>query len=284
MNPQRLGGNFHTHTHHCDGSGEPREFVQAALRKGMRRLGFSGHNVLPFPTEWTMPPANLESYLAEVREAKDGSRNGLEIFLGIEADYLPGIISPVHPKIRELALDFVIGSVHFVAPLQEAPRWTVDNTADEFETLARESFGGEVRALVERYYQLVAEMAETAAPDIIGHLDLVKKTNRDGRWFSEEAAWYRTAVTDALDAVKRSGSIMEINTGGVVRNTSGACYPSEWILHEAYRRGIPVMVNADAHAPEHIDGWFEEAARLLRGVGYVTQRQLSARGWIDEEL
>jgi len=284
MIPQRPLGNFHTHTRHCDGSGEPREFVEAALRKGMRRLGFSGHNVLPFPTDWTMPPGNLESYLREVREAKACAPDGLEVFLGIEADYLPGIMSPVHPSVRGLALDFVIGSVHFVAPPNEAPRWTVDNTAGEFETLARDSFGGDVRALVERYYRLVAEMAETAAPDIIGHFDLVKKTNRDGRWFREDAAWYRRAVTDALDAVKRSGSVMEINTGGVVRNTSGACYPSEWILQEAYRRGIPVMVNADAHTPEHIDGWFTEAAQVLRGVGYAAQRQLTAGGWIDEEL
>jgi histidinol-phosphatase (PHP family) len=284
MTPAHLPGNFHTHTHHCDGSGEPREFVEAALRKGMRRLGFSGHNVLPFPTTWTMPAGNLESYLRQVREMKANSPDGLEVFLGIEADYLPGVTSPMHPAIQGLKLDFVIGSVHFVAPPNGTPTWTVDGPAAEFETLVRESFGGDVRALVERYYRLVAEMAESATPDIIGHFDIVKKNNRDGRWFREDAAWYRNAVTDALEAVKRSGSIVEINTGGVIRNTSGAYYPSEWILQEAYRRGIPVMVNADAHAPEHIDGHFAQAARLLRGVGYATQRQLTAGGWIDEKL
>jgi histidinol-phosphatase (PHP family) len=277
-------GNYHTHTRHCDGSGEPCEFAEAALRKGMRRLGFSGHNVLPFPTAWTMPAANLEGYLREVREVKARFRDRLEVFLGIEADYLPGVTSPVHPAIRALKLDFVIGSVHFVAPASGTATWTVDNTADEFETLAKESFGGDVRALVERYYRLVAEMAESTTPDIIGHFDLVKKTNRDGHWFREDAAWYREAVNHALDAVKRSGSTMEINTGGVVRNTSGAYYPSEWILREAHRRGIPMMVNADAHAPEHIDGHFAEAAHILRGVGYRAHRQLTAGGWVEEEL
>jgi histidinol-phosphatase (PHP family) len=284
MTPAHPLGNFHTHTRHCDGAGEPHEFVEAALRKGMRRLGFSGHNVLPFPTTWTMPAGNLESYLREVREVKARFRDRLDIFLGIEADYLPGVTSPVHPAIQGLNLDFVVGSVHFVAPENGRAAWTVDDTVEEFETLTRESFAGDVRAVVERYYRLVAEMAESATPDIIGHFDLVKKTNRDGRWFDEDAAWYRDAVSHALDAVKRSGSIMEINTGGVVRNTSGAYYPSEWILREACRRGIAVMVNADAHKPEHIDGHFVEAARLLRGVGYTTQRQLTASGWIDEKL
>jgi histidinol-phosphatase (PHP family) len=79
MTASPLPGNFHTHTHHCDGSGTPSEFVDAALRKGMRRLGFSGHNVLPFPTTWTMPAERLESYLRDVREARqvpvDGSRS-----------------------------------------------------------------------------------------------------------------------------------------------------------------------------------------------------------------
>jgi histidinol-phosphatase (PHP family) len=192
--------------------------------------------------------------------------------------------SPVHPTIRELNLDFVIGSVHFVAPPNGKPVWTVDGPADEFELLVTGHFGGDVRALVERYYRLVAEMAEGATPDIIGHFDLVKKTNRTGRWFSEDAARYRDAVDGALEAVKRSGAIMELNTGGVLRNTSGAFYPSEWILREACRKGVPVMLNADAHAPDHIDGLFAEGTRLLRRVGYRSQRQLTAGGWIDEEL
>ena len=284
MTAWRPLGNYHTHTHHCDGSGEPHEYAEAALRKGMRRLGFSGHNVLPFPTAWTMPAANLESYLREVREVKARYRDRLEIFLGVEADYLPGLTSPVAPAIRAMEADFVIGSVHFVAPPGAAPTLTVDNTLEEFETLARDSFGGEARAVVARYYQLLAEMAVNATPDIIGHFDIVKKTNKDGHWLREEEPWYRKAVADALDAVKRSGAVMEINTGGVVRNTSGACYPSEWILREAHRRGIPTMVNADAHKPEHIDGHFVEAARYLRAAGYATQRQLTADGWIDEAL
>ena len=37
--------------------GEAREFAEVALAKGMPRLGFSGHNPVPFPASWTMPPA-----------------------------------------------------------------------------------------------------------------------------------------------------------------------------------------------------------------------------------
>jgi histidinol-phosphatase (PHP family) len=277
-------GNYHTHTYHCDGHGEPNEYAEAALRKGMPRLGFSGHNVVPFPTDWTMPAARLESYLREVREVKERYSGRLEVFLGIEADFIPGMISPVHRDIRGLGLDFVIGSVHFIGPSDGDHAWTVDGPLEEMEDAVQHGFGGDARGLVERYYRLLASMAETAAPDIVAHFDVVKKNNRDGQFFSEDDAWYRAAVKLALDSVRESGCVMEINTGGVVRGTSGSFYPSPWILREACRMDIPVMVNADAHRPEQIDGKFPEAVQLLRGAGYRAQRQLTRRGWIDIEL
>ena len=277
-------GNYHTHTRHCDGQGEPREFAEAALRKGMPRLGFSGHNVVPFPTDWTMPRENLESYLREVRELKRRYQDRLEVFLGIEADYLPDITSPSHPRIRGLGLDFVIGSVHFVTPTAGAHAWTVDGPLEELEAGLKDGFSGDVRALVERYYRLIAEMATTTPPDIIGHFDIVTKNNRDNRFFSEEAPWYRAAAREALEAVARSGSVLEINTGGIVRNTSGILHPSEWILSEARKMGAPVMVNADAHRPDDIDGHFAEAVALLRSLGFRAQRQLTSRGWVEAAL
>jgi histidinol-phosphatase (PHP family) len=277
-------GNYHTHTHHCDGHGEPHEYAEAALKKGMPRLGFSGHNVVPFPTDWTMPAERLQGYLSEVREVRDRYRGTLEIFVGIEADFIPGLLTPVHPSIRGLGLDFVIGSVHFIGPMDGDHAWTVDGPREEMEAAIRGGFGGSARRLVERYYRLVAAMAETAAPDIIAHFDIVKKNNRDGRFFSEDEPWYRAAVKRALDAVRGSGSVMEINTGGIVRNTSGAFSPSPWILQEARQLDIPVMVNSDAHRPEHLDGMFPEAVQLLRGAGYRSQRQLTRRGWIDVAL
>ncbi len=283
--PSGLGvGNFHTHTRHCDGNGEPYEFVEAALRKGMPRLGFSGHNVVPFPQEWTMPPENLESYLREVREAKARYSGRVEVFLGMEADYVPGVTSSTHPRIRDLGLEYVIGSVHFLEPLDGEYSWTVDGSPDELDAGLRGCFRGDVRALVEAYYRRIAEMALGTRPDIVGHFDAIKKNNRYRGYFSEDEGWYRSAAMGALDAVASSGSVLEINTGGVVRNTSGALYPSEWMLREVLRLGIPVMVNADAHWPDQIDGYFAEAVRLLRDLGFRTQRQLTSRGWVDQEL
>ena len=277
-------GNYHTHTRHCDGTGEPREFAEAALRKGMPRLGFSGHNVLPFPTDWTMPKENLSSYLEETRAVKAWYEGSLQVFVGLEVDYIPGLTSPAHPDISALGLDFVIGSVHFVGPRDGQHEWTVDGDRAELDLALRKGFDGSARALVERYYRLLGEMALSARPDIVGHFDIVKKNNRDGRYFSEDAPWYREAVDGALKAIAKAGIVMEMNTGGVVRGTSGALYPSRWILERGRELAIPVMVNADAHAPENIDGHFPESLSLLRSIGFRAQRQLTSAGWADQPL
>jgi histidinol-phosphatase (PHP family) len=277
-------GNYHTHTHHCDGRGEAREFAESALAKGMPRLGFSGHNVLPFKTDWTMPQDRLSSYLRDVRDVRERYRGRLEVFLGMEIDFIPGLTSPVHESLRELGLDYVLGSVHFVGPADGDHEWTVDGPREELDAAVRDGFGGDPRRLVERYYELLSRMARTAAPDIFAHFDIVKKNNRDGSLFGEDEPWYRAAVRGALEAVRSSGRVLEINTGGVTRNTSGAYYPSPWILEQAWAMDIPVMINADAHDPAHVDGMFAEAAEILRDAGYRSQRQLTAAGWIDQPL
>ena len=250
----------------------------------MPRLGFSGHNVLPFETDWTMPAGHLSSYLHDVREARELYRGRVEIYLGIEADFIPGLTSPAHERIRALGLDYVLGSVHFIGPNAGDHQWTVDGPRSELEEAIRLGFQGDARKLVERYYQLLAEMARTAPPDIVSHFDVVKKNNSDGSLFSEEERWYREAVRMALGAVRSSGSVLEINTGALVRSTNGTYYPSPWILQEAWALDIPVMINADAHDPAHIDARFTEAAEILRDAGFRSQRQLTAEGWIDVNL
>jgi len=277
-------GNFHTHTRYCDGRGEPRDLAREAMRLGMPRLGFSGHNTLPFPTDWTMPEENLAPYMAAVREAKAAFADRLEIYLGMEVDWLPGVVTPGAQRIRELGLDYVIGSVHFNDPRPGMHAWTVDGPPPEFQTMLRVGFGGDLRALVEGYYRCVAALAAEGACDFIGHFDIVKKNNRNESLFCEEEPWYRTAARGALEAVARSGLPMELNTGGVMRAGLTSFYPSTWILQEARELGIPVLLTSDTHRVEQLDGRFAEAVALLRRVGYRCQRQLTASGWTDVEL
>jgi histidinol-phosphatase (PHP family) len=270
--------NYHCHSRFDDGHEELEAYVKAALQKNLRTLGFAGHAPVPFPCTWTIPPALLPEYLDTARRLQESYREKIELLVGLEIDYIPEIITPGSAQIQALNLDFTVGSVHFVGRLADGEPWTIDGPPEELERGVRESFGGDIRRAVGEYYRRMIDMVSTAPPDIIGHFDVIKKNNRDSKYFSEDAAWYRTTVLRTLDAVAASPCIMEINTGGIIRGTSGALYPSEWILAECLKRRIPVMINSDAHRPEQLDGYYRESAAVLKRIGYRELTQIGGEG------
>jgi histidinol-phosphatase (PHP family) len=270
--------NYHCHSRFDDGHGELEEYVQAALHKGLRTLGFAGHAPVPFACDWTIPSPLLPEYLDTARRLQNAYRDKIELLVGLEVDYIPDIISPTAAQIQALNLDFKVGSVHFIGRLADGELWTADGPPEELERGKAESFNGDIRKTVEEYFRRMCVMVSTAAPDIIGHFDGIKKNNRGAKYFSENAPWYRSAVHQTLDAVAASSCILEINTGGIVRDTSGALYPSEWILVECLKRKIPVMINSDAHRPEQLDGYYNEAAAILKNIGFRELTQIGREG------
>ncbi len=273
-----MPANYHCHSRFDDGHGELEEYVRAALGKGLDVLGFSAHAPVPFPCDWTMPAALLPEYLETVKRLQREFRGRIEILLGLEVDYIPGIISPASQSIQALGLDFTIGSVHFLGSLKSGGLWSVDGPVEELVQGLEETFAGNVRAAVEEYYRRLREMIRETTPDIIGHFDVVKKNNRDGRFFSEDSPWYRELVQETLAALAASPCILEVNTGGIVRNTSGMLYPSPWILRECLKRGMAVTVSSDAHRPGQLNGHFSQTFDLLRQVGIRETAQIDRDG------
>ncbi len=270
--------NYHCHSRFDDGHGELEEYVRAAHRKGLRTLGFSGHAPVPFACDWTIPSALLPQYLQTARRLQNTYKDRIELLVGLEVDYIPETVSPTAAPIRALNLDFTVGSVHFIGRLANGELWTADGPPEELEQGMTESFDGDIRRTVEEYYRRMTDMISTAPPDIIGHFDVIKKNNRGAKYFAEDTPWYRTTVEQTLDAVAGSPCILEINTGGIVRNTSAALYPSEWILAECLEREIPVMINSDAHHPDQLDGYYREAAAILKGIGFRELTQIGREG------
>jgi histidinol-phosphatase (PHP family) len=78
--------------------------------------------------------------------------------------------------------------------------------------------------------------------------------------------------------------ILEVNFGGMLRGATEDVYPPLWLLKEARLRGIPVQINADAHAPQHLGVHHEYSRDLLLQAGYRTQRVLLGGEWQDISL
>ena len=88
--------NYHSHCTFCDGRSIPEDFVRFAITHGFRAYGFSSHSPLPFETFWNMSKDDMPEYLQEINRLKQKYSDQLEIYAGLEIDYLnkePGIYS-----------------------------------------------------------------------------------------------------------------------------------------------------------------------------------------------
>lgn len=268
--------NFHTHSDYCDGKGELMDYVQRATELNLMSLGFSSHAPVPFQTRWTMKPDRLNDYLDAIHTLKK-STTGLEIYSGLEVDFIPEVTSPNLFKNR---LDYTIGSVHFIEKFPDGTDWEIDGTHALFMEGFSKIFDNNIQDTITRYFELTREMVNTACPTIIGHLDKIKIQNVERKFFHETDAWYQAEVKKTIDLIQSSGAIVEVNTRGIYKKKSDTTYPSPWILELLHQKNIPVTISSDAHHRDDIIMQFPETAMLLRKIGFTTVTILHEGEWV----
>ena len=121
-------------------------------------------------------------------------------------------------------------------------------------------------------------------PDILAHIDLIKKLNGEGEFFDEEAPRYRAAALKALSAAKEHNCLLEVNTGGVYRGYRKDFYPSAWMLEEWNKMGGKVIITSDSHDVSSLTFGFEEAAAAIKAAGFTSVEVLTGHGFETQEL
>ncbi|MDR0585384.1 MAG: histidinol-phosphatase [Treponema sp.] len=272
---------LHTHTLFCDGRDDVETMCRAAFDKGLCAIGFSAHGPLfkktGIKTDWHIPDEQLDSYIGEVRAARCRWEGKLIVYLGLELDYIKGLRSALDPDIQALGLDYIIGSVHYIAPANGAELFTVDGPAEEMERGVRDGFGGDGEAVMHAYWDAVSEMITLGGFDILGHIDLVKKNNQDGRWFDIESEACRLRAAETARLAAAAGLMVELNTGGLNRNITRDTYPSPSFLRLFRERRVPVLITADAHRAEDLDGHYDVALQTLLEAGYTEHALFAGR-------
>lgn len=274
--------NFHSHCTFCDGRSTPEDFVKFAVSHSLRAYGFSSHAPLPFETFWNMSAGDMPEYLAEINRLKTKYKDKLEIYLGLEIDYLDESCNPSSPYYQQLPLDYRIGSVHFLpvaSPLCEENMVCIDGAFSDFKQSVETRFGGDIRKLATKFYDSSMKMVEAGGIDIVGHID---KVYMNGGRYDESLIhepWYRKMFLSLLDLIAEKGLIVEINTKNLNRNHQ--TFPHLDYIPMLLERKIPVMVNADTHLPDLVDSGLHEARQLLKGIGFRTTRELVKERWED---
>jgi len=270
--------NLHSHTNFCDGTHNPSEYVEAAIRSGLKTYGYSSHAPVPFDSAWNMKEKDLTKYLSVINSIKTKYNGQIEIYCGLEADYIPDAVLPSNLK-AIYDLDYVIGSIHFIVPLGDCPLFEADGPLKTFQEGVNNCYNGDYPKAVKRYFELTRKMIEESCPDIVGHLDKIKKHNKTAELFSESDPWYQDEIRQTLDVIENKKVIVEVNTRGLYKNLVSDTYPSAWILEEMFKRDIEITLSSDAHHPKEITGCFEFAIRQLKSVGYRFQQTIVNGSW-----
>lgn len=238
------------HTELCrHAAGSPEEYARVARDKNLAGVYVTCHNPLPdgIGQRIRMYERDFPEYLNLVRRASERlAPEGIEVRLGLEADFLPGLEPYLHKQLSSAPFDYVLGSVHW-----HLPEW-------------RELFwDGTQRSFVRSYFEQLAEAAESELFDCLSHPDLIKNSEPE-QW---DLRIYQQIVEDALDRIAATGVAMELNTSGRLK-AHAEFNPGVVMLELMFERGIPVVVGADAHSPSRVGDGFPEAMDLLWSVGY----------------
>jgi histidinol-phosphatase (PHP family) len=259
--------NFHSHTYLCDGQKNVKDYIKEAIKQNMPSYGISGHAPVSFKTDWCIPDDNLKQYLKEVHEMKSDYREDIEVYLGLEIDFIPGIAGRSRHILQDIELDYSIGSIHFVDAFEDGTPWNIDHNRDFFLKGLHKIYNNNFLKAAERFYTVSLQMIEEDKPDIIGHLDKIKMYNKNNDLFNERDPEYRKYITEVLNQIKKTDTIVEVNTRGYYRYGQTDLYPSSWILEIIKQKDIPIMLNSDSHHPDEISSGFEYAAKKLKEIG-----------------
>lgn len=188
--------------------------------------------------------------------------------------------------------EYTIGSTHFV-PVPGSSVWSspaafgthregsenwdligVDGDIGLLHDQCRQYYGGDFYALSADYYSFEAMVAARLHPTLIGHFDLITRFNdlsrADGGHFLDETSErYLLPARRAMEALVPYGLPFEINCGAVNRGRKKELYPRPELLRYLHALGGEILISADAHQKELLDGGFEEAMEVARWAGFT---------------
>jgi histidinol-phosphatase (PHP family) len=227
-------------------------YLQAAANVGVGELGVSEH-VYRFADAlelWRHPfwvesaEDDLAAYCEFVRTTP--------LRLGIECDFVAGAEDRTASLLERHEFDYVVGSVHFISG------GMVDH--EGYDVWEGE---GDPDTVWKRYFETVAESANSGLFDIIAHPDLVKvwgsarpRPERDPRFFYEPA----------VEAIAEAGAAVEISTAGL-RKPVGEIYPAPGFAAMCAEAGVPFALSSDAHLPEQVGFGYDRAQEMLAELG-----------------
>jgi len=222
--------NYHTHTARClHATGTEREYVEAAIKSGLKVLGFADHTPYPFPdgysTHIRMGMEELEDYVNTVLSLKKEYEKDIEIHLGLEVEFFPRFFPELLTYAADYPIEYFLLAQHFLNNSKDKKPYAGTAT-DNPQYLIR-------------YCDQIMEALNTGRFTYLAHPDLIH--------FTGDYTTYATHMRRLCRHAKNLNIPLEINFLGIAENRH---YPNPFFWQIASEEGCDVIFGIDAHTPK----------------------------------
>lgn len=248
---------YHLHTRHSMDCQMPLDTLcEAALAANLQEICITDHTEFGHPDPTSDIPPDADAWNADIDRARDRYPS-LVIRRGIEIGDNPLCRDRIVAWHNALGLDFHLLSLHLI-----------DNADPYFPDFFDHREQG---PFYRRYVESKLESVAAWNPkdyDAMAHLGYCAK-------FAPYPLACRPLryehASDAFDAIfdilAQEGKALEINVSG--RKTMDECIPDKQLLTRFRERGGElVTVGSDAHLPEYVGKWLDDARALGRACGF----------------
>ncbi|MEF3244781.1 MAG: histidinol-phosphatase HisJ family protein [Caldisericaceae bacterium] len=245
---------LHVHTKYSkDSKEEPINYVNLALERGLKFLGFSDHIDLD-PADKDYRYFNFELAYENYCRLKDVYGSKLEILFGSEITYQSFLNTVIEEEMQDKPYDYIIGSVHRLMGYTVSGPHGVDYFKGKDEYTAYMI-----------YFEELLKIVEVGSFDVVGHFDVIKRYGKD--FYGEfKIDKYEPIIKEILKKVIDKEMVIEINTSSF-RQGFFEPYPSREII-ELYAAlgGKEIVLGSDAHSVKHFNMFLDNGVNILKSI------------------
>lgn len=267
--------NLHIHTTYADGRDSPEEIVLKAIEKGFHSIGFSEHTYMEFSDyPYQMTVADMPKYKNEILSLKEKYKNQIEIFCGLEYE--------LFSDVQADEFDYLIGSVHYLEI--DGEKVGFDKGVEEVKNFVNTHFNGDGLKFAQKYFDTMLLLPKKRNFDILGHFDLLIKTNEQNGFIDTSSKEYLNYGYEAIRSLKGKIPFFEVNTGAIARGYKTTPYPQIDFLKEFKNCGFGAVITSDCHDKNFIDCYYNEARDMLIEAGFRTLWILTSNGFKEVKI
>lgn len=242
--------NYHTHTWRCNhASGKESQYVDAAIQRGLKVLGFADHSPYFFPGDYysrfRMRPGQLDDYIATVLALREEYRDRIDLHVGLELEYYPSFLPKLLDFLRDRPVEYLLLGQHFLGN-EIGEHYSGNPTADE--------------SILRKYCHQAMDAMNTGLFTYFAHPDIIN--------FTGNSRVYRHYMRQLCAEAKSCGMPVEINLLGLSESRN---YPNALFWEIAGEQGCRAVLGCDAHSPKALSDFQTEQKALALAEQYGVQ-------------